>query len=230
MAKQKPNPSLMTPEFRVSFPAVFAPRAANPGDKLKYGLHMLFPKTADITVLKQAVLAAGVAKWGADRTKWPNPLMLPFRDGAEKDYDGYGKDIIFVNTSSLQKPGLVDQNVQDIIEPSEFYGGCYARATVNAFAWTYMNKNGISFGLRNVQKVRDGDAFSGASKPQNDFDSIPMPGGGLPGATAAAAANDPLGDLGGGQLTDPQPKAAAAAAPAAAAAVDPLAGLGDIGT
>ena len=62
---------LITPTFRVSFPAVFTPRKANEGDPnavAKYSVQMIFPKTTDLTELKNAVRAAVVEKWGADFT------------------------------------------------------------------------------------------------------------------------------------------------------------------
>lgn len=184
--------TVLTGTFRVSFPAVFAPKKANKNDtddKAKYSIQMLFKKTDDLSAMKAAARAAATEKWGP-QDKWPKPkdgLQLPFRDGSEKDFDGYGPDIIFVSASSKQKPGLVDENVQPIITADEFYGGCYARATVNAFAWEYMGKAGVSFGLRNIQKVKDGEPFGGKSKPENDFDAIPVEGG-------AAGASAPAGE------------------------------------
>lgn len=166
---------IMTPDFRVSFPAVFAAKEAMGGGEAKFSITMLFAPGTDLTPLKALVKAAGVEKWGPDMTKWPKPLRLPFRDGAEKDYEGYGKGVVFCNASSKQKPGIVDQNVQPIIDPSEFYGGCYARATVTAFTYDKAGNKGIALGLRNIQKMRDGDPFSGKNKPENDFDSIPLP-------------------------------------------------------
>lgn len=183
--------TVLTGTFRVSFPAVFAPRKANPQDtedKAKYSIQMLFTKTDDLTAMRAACRAAATEKWGP-QDKWPKPkggLQLPFRDGTEKDFDGYGPGVIFVNASSKQKPGLVDENVQPIITADEFYGGCYARATVNAFAWEYMGKAGVSFGLRNIQKVKDGEPFGGRSKPENDFDAIPVVGGDAAGAAASS--------------------------------------------
>lgn len=191
--------TVLTGTFRASFPAVFAPRKANAQDtedKAKYSIQMLFKKTDDLSAMKAACRVAATEKWGP-QDKWPKPkggLQLPFRDGADKDFDGYGPDVIFVNASSKQKPGLVDENVQPIITADEFYGGCYARATVNAFAWEYMGKAGISFGLRNIQKVKDGEPFGGKSKPENDFDAIPVEGGGSSAAEAAVPSGE--ADLG----------------------------------
>jgi hypothetical protein len=195
MTTNKDPNKVTTPVFRVSFPAVFTPRKNDQDANAvpKYSVQMIFPKTTDITKLKDAARKAVIEKWGADKAKWPKNLMLPFRDGSEKDYEGYGPDVIFVSASSKMKPGLVDQNMQAIIEPSEFYGGCYAHATVNAFAWSFMGKNGVSFGLRNIQKVRDGEPFSGRSKPENDFDAIPTETAGAAAAPAAGVEDDGLG-------------------------------------
>jgi len=170
---------LYTPKFRVSFPNVFEPRAAVDGGKAKYSLTMLFepaeimkdPEQAKLwTALLGAVKAAAREEWG---DKIPGNLKSPFRDGKEKaEYDGYGDGIIFASASSLKKPGLVDRNNARILSEEDFYAGCYARATVNTFAWKYMGKCGISFGLRNIQKVDDGDIFGGRTQPEEDFDAL----------------------------------------------------------
>lgn len=179
---------VMTPEFRASFADVFVPRAPEEGKEPVYAVTMLFAKDADLSALKAAAKAAAIEKWGADQNKWPKNLKLPFRDQGEKDYDGYEAGCIFVRASSKQKPGLVDANVQPIIDPSEFYSGCYARATVNAFAWGgaahQKGQNGVSFGLQNIQKIHDGEAFGGRSKPTDDFAPV---GGGVAGGPAPAA-------------------------------------------
>lgn len=193
---------VMTPEFRVSFPDLFVPRAMEEGKEPMYSVTMLFPKGADLTVLKDAAKAAGVEKWGPDQAKWPKGLKLPFKDQGEKDYDGYEAGATFVRASSKQKPGLVDQSVQPIIDQSEFYAGCYARATINAFAWEHVKdgkvlSRGISFGLQNVQKLRDGEPFGGRSNPTDDFQPVGAPSGaaappapGKGGPVAAESAED----------------------------------------
>ena len=146
----------MTPVFRVSFPAVFQPKApmnGQTGDAAKYSITMLFDAKADLVPMKNAVRAAVTAKWGPDQAKWPKGLRMPFRKGEEKDYEGYGPGIVFVSATSKQKPGLVDQDVQPIIDPSEFYGGCYAKATINAFAYDKAGNRGVAFGLQNIQNL-----------------------------------------------------------------------------
>lgn len=205
-AKDQKKSKIITPEFRVSFPNVFQPRKKkDPKEKDKYSLCMLFrvketPESkaageavVDLLPLKQAVVDCLTDKFGVDRTKWPKGLRLPFRQGTEdgkKEMEGYGEGVEFVNVSSTIRPGLVDQKRQAIIDPSEFYAGCYARAEINAFYYEVSGNKGVSFGLNHIQKIRDGEAFSGRGKAEDVFEAIDLPGG----ATPAGA--DPLGGIG----------------------------------
>lgn len=161
---------VVTPEFRVSFPQVFTPKGFNDQEP-KYSVVMLFDKKTDISALKKAASAALTEKWG-DKSKWPKNLRLPFRDGAEKEGTPGYENCIFVTASSKQKPGLVDKDVQPIIDQSDFYAGCYARATLNAFAYDMAGNKGVSFGLNNLQKIKDGKAFSGRTRAEDDFEPL----------------------------------------------------------
>ena len=164
---------VMTPKFRVSFSNVFRPgKVLEEGKEPKYGLTLLFPKGADLSALKAAAQEAVTDKWGTDKTKWSKNLRTPFRDQGEKDFEGYEDGAIFINATSKQKPGLVDQNTQDIIDESEFYSGCYARATINAFTYDVKGNKGVAFGLNNVQKLGEGDPLGGRCKPQDDFEPV----------------------------------------------------------
>ena len=168
--------NIMTPEFRVSFPNVFRPqKPLKDGDEPKYGMTMLFPKGADLSKLKAAAKEAIKEKWG---DKPPKNLRSPFRDQGEKEFDGYEDGAIFITATSKQKPGLVDASVQPIIDESEFYPGCYARATIRAFAYDKAGNRGVAFGLQNVQKTRDGDPLGGRTRPENDFEPVAAEEGG----------------------------------------------------
>lgn len=175
MAEQKKVDPLkvMTGEFRASFVAVFTPKKADePGKKDKYGMTMLFPKGYDLAREKAAVKACLEEKFGKDQGKWPKNLRMPWRDQAEKadQYDGFEPGAPFINVTSVNKPGLVDGDRNDIIEPSQFYSGCYARATIRAFYYENKGNKGVSFGLQNVQKFRDGEPLGGgAAAAADDF-------------------------------------------------------------
>lgn len=210
-----------SPEFRASFPALFEPRAAKKGDKAYYSITMLFrvaetpeskergEKVVSIQVLKDAVKAVAEQKFGTDRSKWPK-LKLPFRsclteeDKNKKGKPGIDDGVIWVEAKSdpqyNPRPGVVfshagpDGRPAPLTIPTDFQGGCYAQATVNPYHWEYMGKQGISFGLQNVQKLRDGESFGGRGTAENDFDAVDAPSGGAqPAGAAAGAVADPLG-------------------------------------
>jgi hypothetical protein len=109
MAKAKMDIELkkcLTPEFRVSFPAVFQPKAFQ-GQDPKYSVTMLFDKATDLAPLKKIVRAAASETWGPDPKKWPKFKHPVFRDGdADKpDVAGYENTIFAVAKSKIQ-PGL----------------------------------------------------------------------------------------------------------------------------
>lgn len=174
---------IMTPEFRVSYPNVFQARADFDGQEPKFSIVMLFDKKTDITALKKLAQSVVEEKW-PDPAKRPKNLRNPFRDGdKEKEgMDGYA-GVIFLRAASKTRPGLVDQALQPIIEASEFYAGCFARATINAFAYDKAGNTGVSFGLQNIQKLRDGDPFSGRTKAEDDFSAADIDGEGAKTST-----------------------------------------------
>lgn len=162
---------LITGEFRVSFPAVFKPQAFE-GQEPKYEVTMLFPKDTDLSALEAAAEAAVADKW-PDEKKRPKNLRMPFTDGDTKDYDGYEGNVA-IKAKTKTKPGLVDRAKKPITDESEFYGGCYARASVVAYAYDMAGNKGVAFALNNVQKLRDGEPFGSRSNADSDFDDLPL--------------------------------------------------------
>lgn len=167
----------LTPEFRVSFPHVFEKHTGFAGQEAKFSIVMLFTKKTDLKELKRAAFNAATEKWG-DKTKWPKQLRMPFRDGDEKsDLMGY-EGTIFVSASSKQKPQVVGNKKVDgqfpqlSKEDEQFYAGCYARATLIAFAYDKAGNKGVSFSLQNVQKLKDGEQFSGRKNADDEFDEV----------------------------------------------------------
>lgn len=163
-----------TPEFRVSYPNVFRAKSFQ-NQEAKFSVVMLFPKKTDLSSLKKAAENAAIEKWGADRKKWPKVMKSPFRDGDEERADTKGyKDAIFITASSKQKPGVVNQKRERIEETDEpgFYAGCYARAVLIAFAYDTAGNRGVSFSLQNLQKLRDGEPFTGRKAAEDEFDEV----------------------------------------------------------
>ncbi|USN14447.1 nucleic acid-binding protein [Janthinobacterium phage vB_JliS-Donnerlittchen] len=171
-----------TPKFRASFVWAFKPQPpmeGSTGDP-KYGTTMLFDaaarKTPQYEALKKLALAAAKEKFGdklkPDGKGWFVGLRNPLRDGAEKsELDGY-EGCTFASATSKMQPGIVDAQLQRIISEDDFYSGCYARATVTAYGYDKAGNKGVAFGLQNLQKLAEGERFSGRTAAEDDFDSV----------------------------------------------------------
>lgn len=169
--------TVTTPMFRVSFPNVFKPRLNDLNGQDEFSVMALFAKDADMSAIKKAAQDAIVKKWGADQTKWPKNMRMPWRDQAEKAKDGKMPDgmvegALFMTFKSRNRPTVVDQNLQEIIEPQKFYAGCYARASVGAFAYDNKGNRGVSFGLNHLQLMKDGEPLSGRPTVSSAFEAV----------------------------------------------------------
>ncbi len=126
------------------------------------------PTIAAINAAVDAAIKQGAAKFGG---KIPNKaaLKLPLRDGDTEREDEAYKDSFFVNANSTTAPQIVDRAVQPILDRSEVYSGCYARVSVNFYAFNSNGNRGIACGLGNIQKIRDGEPLGGRTSAADDF-------------------------------------------------------------
>jgi hypothetical protein len=161
---------LITPKARASFPNLFAPKAFAPGMEAKYSLTLLIPKSADISALREATTQVAKEKWGS---KMPKKLKSPLRDGdsdesARPEMAGHW----FIRATAKTKPGLVDKDLQAIIDPEDFYAGCWCRASLIPFAYDQAGNQGVSFALLNVQKLKDDEPFTGRVSAEDEFQAV----------------------------------------------------------
>lgn len=164
-----------TGKVRLSYAHIFEPHAMNDGQEAKYSVSVIIPKTDKETLkaIKEATDQAkkdGASKWG---NKIPANLKTPLRDGDEErpDDEAYA-GCYFLNASSKNKPGIVDQNVQPVLDSTEVYSGCYARLTLNFYAYNASGNKGVAAGLGNIQKLEDGEPLGGFTRAEDDFDSV----------------------------------------------------------
>lgn len=159
---------LITPEFRGSFVSLLEPRSIPGSDtsKPKYQITIVLPKDDKFwTQLKTVIKTTAEAKWG----KIPPKLKNPIKDGDEEGRDEFA-DRLMVQASSIQKPGIVDTNLNPVMDADEIYSGAWYRATVRCFAWDHpTGGKGVSVALDNVMKVKDDESFSGRAKAEDDF-------------------------------------------------------------
>lgn len=166
---------VVTGKVRFSYVHVFEPWSGQPGQEPKYSVCLLIPKEdkktlAKITAAMDEAIQDGIkSKWGG---KQPKNLHLPVRDGDEEradespEYEG----MVFLNANSKNAPGVVDKDLNVILDADEFYSGCWGRASINFFPYDSNGNRGIGVGLNNVQKLKDGDRLGGSrASAEDDF-------------------------------------------------------------
>lgn len=159
--------TITTGKVRLSYVKLFTPATAPGSDTAKYSVSLLIDKS-DKDTIKQINAAIEEAKAQGKNSKWggklPANLKLPLRDGdTDKPDDEAYKGKYFLNASSVRKPGVVDRNVQPILDPEEVYSGCYGRANINFYPFNANGNRGVAVGLNHVQKVADGERLGGAT-------------------------------------------------------------------
>ena len=178
--------TMTTPgEVRLSYVNVFEPQTRPGSTDAKYGVTVLVPKSdmatkAAIDAAIEAAVTSGVTKcWSGVRPPVPS---LPVHDGdGPRPNDGqpYGAECrgcwVFT-ASSKNAPGVVDANVQPILDPRKVYSGVWGRVNISFFPYNNNGKKGIGCGLNHVQVLRDGeplvdrvsaeDAFGAPAAPQ----------------------------------------------------------------
>lgn len=168
---------MVTGKIRASYVHVFEPQAPLGGGEPKYSITMLIPKTdintvnaiyAEIERAKQE----GVSKVFQGRMPAVCKLPIYDGDGVRPNGEPFGEEChghMVMTASSKTRPNVVDINVQPIMNAVEFYSGCYARVSLNFFAYNSNGNKGIGCGLNNVQKIEDGEPLSGRTTAEEDF-------------------------------------------------------------
>lgn len=160
---------------RLSYFNGWEPKSINGGPE-RYSVSILIPKDDKDTLdqIEKAIDAAieeGIGKFGG---KKPNKtsIKLPLRDGdTERDDEAY-KGHYFINANSVTPPQIVDKAVKPILDRSEVYSGCYARVSINFYAFNSNGNKGIACGLGNIQKIRDGEMLGARTNAADDFTSL----------------------------------------------------------
>lgn len=89
----------------------------------------------------------------------------------EAEHNPY-KGHYFINANSTTAPQIVDRAVKPILDRSEVYSGCYARVSLNFYAFNSNGNKGIACGLGNIQKIRDGESLGGKTTAADDFGAV----------------------------------------------------------
>jgi hypothetical protein len=206
MANNNPQPgkkkfkprSILTPEGMLMFNHLTEASPRFPGNDLDFNFVLLMQDEKPLGVnasaewkdMRAAIAEAIDFEWGAGMCKdaaFVKTLQLPFKDALlKKQYTGFVAGKVFMNPWTKERPGIVDENLQDIIDPKKIWAGQMCRATVVFFPYDVSVKSrGISVMVNNVQITKsDMPRMDGKRNAQADFTKVGT------GATASAPDED----------------------------------------
>jgi hypothetical protein len=176
MTDKKSNTRLVTGKVRLSYVHLFEAYTSDPEEQEpKFSVTILIPKK-DKTTLANIEAAIEVAKEEGKKSKWDGKIPTNFKstlhDGDEEadlernpEYAGH----MYMAMSSKQRPGVVDEDLNPILDSTQVYSGCYGRVSINAFPFSAKGNKGVSFGLNNVQFLEDGEPLGGRTRAEDDF-------------------------------------------------------------
>ena len=213
--------SVTTGKVRLSYCHIWEPYAADPGADPRYSVTILIPKTDTVTLnaihgeMAAAEQRGITEKWGGTK---PPVVKTPLYDGdgVRPSGEPFGEECrghMVMTASSRDQPAVVDLQVRPVLSRSEVYSGCYARVSLDFFAYAQSGNRGIGCGLNAVQKISDGEALAGRVSAQEAF-------GGANAYTGAAQYQTPVQQ----PYAQPAPYQTPVQQPYAPAATDPITG------
>ena len=164
------------PQTRWSYANVWEPKSIN-GSTPKYSVSLIIPKSDEVTIKKikaaiKAAYAEGQSKLkGNGKTVPPlESLRIPLRDGdIDRSEDEAYHNAYFVNANSNSAPGIVDANLNPVINKADVYSGVYGRASIVFYAFNSNGNRGIACSLQNLQLIKSGEPLGGKASAESDF-------------------------------------------------------------
>lgn len=162
---------MITGVVRFSYCHLFEPDSINGSDP-KYSLSIIIDKDDKTTLdkVEKAIQAATeLGKTSKFEGKIPKNLDTPLRDGdIDREEDVAYADKYFINAKSKNKPGIIDKDRREIVDPMDVYSGCYGKVQINFYPYNVNGKKGIACALENVLKLREGEPLGVAREDAVD--------------------------------------------------------------
>ncbi len=197
----------------LSYPTLFTPRLSKdskPGDRPKFSCTYVDMDAEQVKAFKKAAIAVAQERWG-DKLKGAKlrtletqhgpaiflvsdtiRVRMPWNDTPDAvATKGYPEGSTYINSRGGSKPGIVsivpgpDGKPAPITDEAAVYPGVIGNASGDLYAYSNSGNNGVSFGLGNVQIVRDGERLDSRRNAADEFDAD---------ASAVADLSDLTGD------------------------------------
>ncbi len=165
------NLRMITPPFVISFPNLFKPKISTNG-KEEYKATMYFDKDSTDMSKIQACIDQVIRDEFKGKKVGLNPTIRDGDDTSDtySEYEGT-ENCWILSAKTVFKPGLVDSEREDIIDPSVIYSGCVCRASVTFYGYNVDGNKGVGLALNNLQFLTDGEPLGDAGiKADKEFE------------------------------------------------------------
>jgi len=175
--------SNISPVGRISFPHLFKPQQNDRGENV-WSVVVIFDKKAqasdEFKAMEAAVQNAASERFGAKVPAGVKRKSLEPKSGypitlceTKPDWFGWATEgAVMITFSSKYQPVVIDRSKQEILDAAEVYAGQYGRVQWTTYAYDASGNQGVSFGLRAYQKVKDGEALSGGKPDIGAFGDL----------------------------------------------------------
>lgn len=158
----------------ISYPNLVTAVEDDKGVK-KFGAMFITTPQTNIADLQAAETAAAKDFFGAETAaemQDDGSLKSTWRR-SKADQKKVGSPTGYINARSTKRPGVVDRAAKPILDvEEEVYPGCLVNVSLFAFGYENSGNTGITFGLNNVQKVKDGTRLDGRKAAEEEFDAM----------------------------------------------------------
>lgn len=164
-----------TPPLRCGYVNVFEAKLNQFNNNEEYSLQLIIHKQRDREFLAKLTEAVDAILHTTFKGKVPKGAHNPIVDAAEwheekgRPLPEYLQGCVTVNVKNQRQPGVVDRDLNDVLDSREFQSGDYARVNFNLFGYA-KGAGGVSASLQNVQVIRKGEPLGSATRPTDVFD------------------------------------------------------------
>lgn len=169
---------------RMSYPTLFVAKRITADSKPKFSCALIIraddPKLKELVDTAKRLVDAKYPEGAPSKFKGlPLQKGEEYQDGKHKNDPNY-QGMYILNTGKAEsqgRPAVVDQNMQEVLDPGKIYPGMYVNAAISVFIYDHPQSKGVTTGLEAIQLVRDGDRLDNKPSVDELFKPIDVPGG-----------------------------------------------------
>lgn len=162
---------------RFSYVKVFGPGEERENGGRSWSASLLIPKDHPqleeirATIKKVVTDNPDVLSGGGIKSCLLNGDAKDEETGEYKYTDATVRGHFFIRAANYnRRPSVVDANVEPILDPEQFFSGCFGNAHINFYPYDQKVNKGVSAGLEAIQMTRKGERLgAGAVDPKAIF-------------------------------------------------------------